>query len=164
MPRAPILKSNPFILLPLFFKEYLNHQVRVNKMVNEHRVNYYFSPSVLTSRIHPLIYIQNFCWILCQTCFSHHGWGIFSNFWCSDYGKMYFASQKIKNSYFNSCSLYETLFRFFIISPRQREITHSHLRSNVLLKVYPSAEKGEKWKENGRKMWRFRKINDTFRK
>ena len=96
MPRAPILKSNPFILLPLFFKEYLNHQVRVNKMVNEHRVNYYFSPSVLTSSIHPLIYIQNFCWILCRTCFSHHGWEYFQIFGVQIMGRCILLVKKLK--------------------------------------------------------------------
>ena len=38
----PIFQNQrPFILLPLFFKECLNPQVRINKMVNEHKVNSY---------------------------------------------------------------------------------------------------------------------------
>ena len=35
----------------------LNPQVRISKMVNEHTVDYHPSPSELTSRIHPLIYL-----------------------------------------------------------------------------------------------------------
>ena len=35
----------------------LNPQVRINKMVNEHTIDYHFSPSELTSRIHPLIFL-----------------------------------------------------------------------------------------------------------
>ena len=54
----PIFQNQrPFILLPLFFKECLNPQVRINKMVNEHKVNSYHSTSGLTSRIHPLIFL-----------------------------------------------------------------------------------------------------------
>ena len=37
--------------------KYLNPQVRINKMVNEHTVDYHPSPSELTSRIHPLIFL-----------------------------------------------------------------------------------------------------------
>ena len=37
--------------------KYLNPQVRINKMVNEHNVYYHRSPSESTSRIHPLIFI-----------------------------------------------------------------------------------------------------------
>ena len=35
----------------------LNPQVKINKMINEHTVNYHPSPSELTSRIHPLIFL-----------------------------------------------------------------------------------------------------------
>ena len=35
----------------------LNPQVRINKMVNKHTVDYHPSPSELTSRIHPLIFL-----------------------------------------------------------------------------------------------------------
>ena len=35
----------------------LNHQVRINKMVNEHTVDYHPSPSNLTSKIHSPIFI-----------------------------------------------------------------------------------------------------------
>ena len=38
--------------------KYLNHQVRINKMVNEHTADYHPSPSELTSRIHPLIFLR----------------------------------------------------------------------------------------------------------
>ena len=35
----------------------LNPQVRINDMVNEHTVDYHPSPSELTSRIHPLVFL-----------------------------------------------------------------------------------------------------------
>ena len=50
--------------------KYLNPQVRINKMVNEHTVDYHPSPSELTSRIHPLIFLcipKGF--IFCPECF-----------------------------------------------------------------------------------------------
>ena len=61
---------------PLFFEEYLNPQVKISKMGNEHTVYYHPSPSELTSRIHLLIYqwspkrliSQEFSWIISQTC------------------------------------------------------------------------------------------------
>ena len=42
---------------PLFLKEYLNPQLRINKMVNKHTVDYHPSRLPLTSRIHPLIFL-----------------------------------------------------------------------------------------------------------
>ena len=42
---------------PLFLEEYLNPQLRINKMVNKHTVDYHPSPLPLTSRIHPLIFL-----------------------------------------------------------------------------------------------------------
>ena len=49
----PNFKINaPIFCCPLFFKEYLNPQVRINKMINEHNVDYHPNPLELTSRIH----------------------------------------------------------------------------------------------------------------
>ena len=41
----------------LFSENYLNPQVRINKTVNKHTVNYDPSPSQLNSSIHPLIFL-----------------------------------------------------------------------------------------------------------
>ena len=49
--------KSPLFFYPLFFKEHLNYQVRVNKMMNGGIVNYHFSSSGLTSRIYPLIFL-----------------------------------------------------------------------------------------------------------
>ena len=54
----PYFKINtPIFCCSLFFEEYLNPQVRMNKVVNEHTVDYHPSPSELTSRIHPRIFL-----------------------------------------------------------------------------------------------------------
>ena len=90
--------SIPLFCCPLFFEEYLNPRVRINKIVNKHSVDYHPNPSELTSRIYPLIFLQtsqgfisllNISLIFSQTCISHHGWRKFSNSWCSDYWKMH---------------------------------------------------------------------------
>ena len=47
-------------LLSSFFQKYLNPQNRIKKMINEHTVDYHTSPSQLTSRIHPLIFLWTF--------------------------------------------------------------------------------------------------------
>ena len=54
---SPISKSTPYYLLLIFFEECLNPQVRINKMANEHTIDYRPSLSELTSRLHPLIFL-----------------------------------------------------------------------------------------------------------
>ena len=75
--------------LPLIFEEYINPQVRINKMVNGNTVDYNNSPPELTWRIQPLIfpwpprgfisseYFLNFC----PTCMTHHSCGKISVLW-----------------------------------------------------------------------------------
>ena len=47
----------PIFCCPLFFEEYPNPQVRMDKMINELTIDYNPSPWELTSRIHPLIFL-----------------------------------------------------------------------------------------------------------
>ena len=55
----PISKSAlPFSQRSFLFKEYLNPQIRINKMVYRHAVDYHSSLSELTSRMHLLIFLQ----------------------------------------------------------------------------------------------------------
>ena len=67
-PKPLIQNQLPLILLNLFSIEYLNHHVRITRMVNS--VDYYPGPSALTSKLHPLIFpetlegfisLQNIC-------------------------------------------------------------------------------------------------------
>ena len=54
----PYFKINlPIFFCSLFSENYLNPQVRINKMVNKHTVDYHPSPSQLISKIHPLIFL-----------------------------------------------------------------------------------------------------------
>ena len=75
----PYFKINsPIFCCPLFLEEYLNPQGRINKLANEHSVDYHLSPSELTSRIHLLIfiwtpkdlYLQNIFSIFFPTCMA----------------------------------------------------------------------------------------------
>lgn len=50
----------PFYFACPFFKEYLNLEVRINKMENEHSVNPHPIPSWLTSRIQSRIFHKTF--------------------------------------------------------------------------------------------------------
>ena len=47
----------PIFCCPLFSKNYLNPQARINEMVNKHTVDYHPSPSQLISRIQTLTFI-----------------------------------------------------------------------------------------------------------
>ena len=47
--------NSPIFCRPLFSENYLNPQVKINKMTNKHTVNYHPSPSQFISRIHSLI-------------------------------------------------------------------------------------------------------------
>ena len=49
--------QSPIFCCPFFSENYLNTQVRINKMVNKYTVDYHPSPSQIISRIHPLIFL-----------------------------------------------------------------------------------------------------------
>ena len=57
MPTSLISNKCSHFLLSTLSENYLNSQVRINKMVNKHTVDYHPSPSQLISRIHPLIFL-----------------------------------------------------------------------------------------------------------
>ena len=49
--------QSPIFCCPLFSENYLDLQVRINKMVSKHTVDYHPSPSKLISGIYPLIFL-----------------------------------------------------------------------------------------------------------
>ena len=51
--------STPFSCCSIFFEDH-DPQFRIKKTVNEHTVDYHPSPSELTSRIHPVIFLWTF--------------------------------------------------------------------------------------------------------
>lgn len=84
----------PFILLPPIFQKIAQSQVRNNKMVNEHSVNYHLSPSRWNSRMHSLIFLQSIGAVLSQTCIFVDNFRIFG---AQITRKCNFASQKSEN-------------------------------------------------------------------
>ena len=110
---------------PLFLKETLDPQIRINKMVHKCSANYHSSPSGLTSSAHHLIFLENphraFLQFSLKTCVSHHDYGKLPNLWCLDYWKMYIRVQKL-NRHFYLCPAGKFLLQVLISTPRQSEI------------------------------------------
>ena len=105
MPISPISKSMPTFSAALSFEECLNPQVRINKIVNKHTVDYHPSPSELTSRIHFL----TFLWTP-KGCISPE---YFLKFFSKLYDPPFLLMPSSKN-----------LSQVLIMTPRQNEITH----------------------------------------
>ena len=113
---SPISKSTPYYLLLIFFEECLNPQVRINKMANEHTIDYRPSLSELTSRLNPLIFL----WIP-KGFISPEYFLNFSQTYISDHGfKFMVLSQNIEFVHFCSC-LQATLPAWFLSPPLQAE-------------------------------------------
>ena len=103
--------QSPIICCPLFSKDYLSPQAKINKIVNKHTVDYHPSPSQLVSRVHSLIFL----WTLKGFISSES----FFNFFMDLYIPLYlrksfkfivlrlleniFVSQKIESVHFYSC-------------------------------------------------------------
>ena len=130
----PCFKINaPIFSCLLFSENHLNPQVRINKMVNKHTVDYHPSPWQLTLRIHPLIFL----WTP-KGFFSPESFLIFSETgippWLRKSFKFIvslrllvntFVSQKIESVHFYPSPQAKLSTRNFIIIPRQKKITHS---------------------------------------
>ena len=56
--------NSPIFCCPLFSENYHNPQVRINKIINKHTVDYHPSPSQLISRIQPLIFLWTPKWFI----------------------------------------------------------------------------------------------------
>ena len=56
--------NNPIFCCPLFSENYHNPQVRINKMVNKHTVDYHPSHSQLIWRIHAVIFLRTPKWFV----------------------------------------------------------------------------------------------------
>ena len=77
-----ISNAQPIFCVLLFFGEYLNPQIRINKIENKDSVTYHPSLSELTLRIDPIIFLWTpdgfisreylISWFFTKTCISHH--------------------------------------------------------------------------------------------
>ena len=128
VPQSLISKStSPLSCCPIFSKEYLNPKVRINKVVNQNSVNYCTSPSGLTSRIHPLIFLttpvgfislQKVYLVFSQTCIFQHKCRKFSNLQFSAYWKIHLQVKKLNLRIFNHAPLGRSLPQVLIITPQ----------------------------------------------
>ena len=120
---------------------FLSPQVRINKMVNEHTVDYHPIPSEFTSRIHPLIFL----WTPKGSISPEYFLNFFSNLhmppWLQEsfqihYWKIYLL---VKNWI---CAPSKTFPQVFIITtPGRRKLRISPIQS--VLKIYfSSADRG----------------------
>ena len=119
MPQSPKTKQHLFVLLALFYKEYLNPQ---NGMQTD---NYQPSPSGLTVRLHPLMFLQtlqgfislqNISQIFLLTCLSHWLVRIFK-FMVFMLLEKAFANQKMNLDIFTDVSQTKFFPRFLLSPP-----------------------------------------------
>ena len=112
------------LLLPLFRRTSHPH-VKINKMVSKHTANYHHSPSVLTWRIHPLMFPQTLelhlsSKILCYIFFWKQ---LYASPWLGKNGEVLrvleklFANQKIESRHFTHARKVEFTPRFPHYSP-----------------------------------------------
>ena len=139
--------DSPILCCSLFPEFYLITQLRINKTVNKHTVNYHPSPSQLISRIHPLmflwtpkafirIFLELFPKLVYSTMvaekFQIYGVRITANT---------FVSQKIESLHFYSWPQLKVCPRFVSFSHKQMGITHS-THSSVFWRCYLLRRKG----------------------
>ena len=131
----PLFQNPTIFCCPLFSENYLNSQVRINKMVNKHTVDYQPSPLQLISRIHPLIFLwtptpkgfispESFLNFFLNLYIPPWLWKSFK-FIMLRLLENTFVSQKIESVHFYSCPQAKISPRFLPLSPRQKEIAHS---------------------------------------
>ena len=139
-----------FLLSPLFFEEYLKPQVRINKTVNKHTVNYLPSTSQLTSRI----FLVKFMWTTAGFIspeFLNFSLNLYIPPWLRKNFKLMvlrllantFVSQKSESVHFYPCLQVQLSRRFLSLPPRQKEITHSSRKAFSEDLFFPQQKGGE---------------------
>ena len=130
----PQFKINSSIFFsPHLSENYLNPLVSIHKMKNKHTVDYHPSPSQLTSRIYPLIFLWTPKGFISPESFLI----FFLNLYITtvDVEKFQIYGVKITRKYICDSKNYSCSFllvpqaklspRFLSLLPRQKEITHS---------------------------------------
>ena len=126
----PYFKINPAIFCCLlFFEECINPQVRINKMVNEHTLDYHPSLSELTSKINLLIFLSTPNGFISSEYFLYFFSIPYVPPWFQKSFKSMvlrllantFVSQKIESVHY-SCHQAQLSPMFFSLSPKQKEL------------------------------------------
>ena len=130
---------------------HLNPQVRINKMVNKHTVDYHPSPLELTSKIHTLIFLLTCKWFVSPEYFLNFFSSLFIppwllksfNFIVLKLLENTFVSQKIESVHFYSCHQTKLTPRY-LPSPLQAEGNYLFHPTNVFWKsIFPQQKGGE---------------------
>ena len=153
----PYFKMNPPIsCCPLFSENYLNTQVRINKMINKHTVNYHPSPSQWISRIHPLIFLWTPKGFISPESFLNFFLNLYIPPWLRKSFKFIvlrllantFVSQKIESAHFYSCFQAKFSPGFYHYHPGRRNF--SFLLNSVFWRSFFPQQ------NRGRELWRLK--------
>ena len=138
----------PIFCCPLFSKNYLNPQARINKMVNKHTVDYHPSPSQLISRIHTLIFLWTPKGFISPESFLNFFLNLYIPPWLWKSFKVivlrllqYICESKNWICSFLIMTPSKTLPRFLSLSSRQTEIAHSS-RTTFFEDIFSWGERG----------------------
>ena len=130
-------------MLPLF-KEHLKPQFRINKMLNEHNVNYHHSLSRLTFRLHSLIPHNGFMVHFLPNLYNPPWWvsatGIMHFNYCFNYWKMHLRVKNLNQDIFNHTPPGKAPLGSYNHSPGGGKLLIPP--GSVFSKIYPPAEKG----------------------
>ena len=147
----PYFKINGAIFCCLIFSEnYLNPQVRINKMVYRH-IEYHPSPSQLISRCIRPIFLWTLKGFISPESFSNFFLNLYIPPWLRKSFKFVvlrllantFMSQKIESVHY-SCSQAKLSLRFLSSPPRQKEIIHSSRTEFSEDLFFPQQKGGER--------------------
>ena len=141
--------SPPIFCCALFSENHLNPQVRINKMVNKHTVDYHPIPSQLISRIYPLIFLWTRKGFMSPESFLNIFLDLYIPPWLWKSFKFIllrlltntFLSQKIKSVHFYSRPK-QTLPLVFNITPQAKENYPLLLNSLFRKSIFPSRKGG----------------------
>ena len=130
MPISYFKINAPIFWCPPFSENYLNPQVRINKIVNKHSVDYYSSLSQLTSRIHPLIFLWTSKGFISPESYLNFFLNLHISPWLRKSFKFLIlrllantsVSQKIEVIYFYSCPQVKLSHRFLSSPPGRRNL------------------------------------------
>ena len=159
-------KINLFILwCPLFFENYLNPQVRINKIVDKHTVDYHPSPSQLILRIHSLIFLWTPKRFISPESFLNFFLNLFIPPWLRKSFKfivlrslqIHLWVKKIECFNFYSCPQAKLAPKFLWLFP-QADGNCTFLSNSVFEDIFPE-------KEGGRRLWSWKnyQISQRYR-
>ena len=141
---------SPILYCPLFSENDLNPQVRINKMVNKHTVDYHPIPSQLISRIYPLIFLWIPKGFISQESFLNFFVNLYIPPWLWKSFKfivlwllqIHFSIKIFKLFDFTHAPNIN-LTKFLLLSPKQMRIAHSP-RTAFSEDIFSWTKKGEK--------------------